>query len=164
MLDRTCIEPVTRLWSNREVPVDVTTEIVIERPPGVVSVYACDPTNAPDWYGNIKKVEWKSAPVVHVGSRVAFVAEFLGRRLEYTYEIAEYEPGERFVMRTAEGPFPMETTYTFEETRDGYTRMTLRNHGEPSGVSKLMAPMITAAMRSANEKDLEKLKAILEGH
>lgn len=144
--------------------VDVTTEIVIARPPGVVSVFACDPANAPAWYGNIQSIEWKSDPVVHVGSRIAFVAEFLGKRLEYTYEIAEYEPGERFVMRTVEGPFPMETIYTFKETRDGQTHMTLRNHGEPSGVSKLMAPMIAAAMRTANEKDLAKLKEILEGH
>ena len=145
-------------------PVDVTTEVVIERPPGVVSVYACDPANAPLWYGNIKSVEWKSDPIVHTGSKIAFVAEFLGKRLEYTYEIVEYEPGERFVMRTAQGPFPMETIYTFAETPDGHTHMTLRNHGEPSGVSKLMAPMIQAAMRSANEKDLAKLKQILEGH
>jgi uncharacterized membrane protein len=127
-------------------------------------VYACDPTNAPAWYSNIKSIEWKSEPLVHVGSRIAFVAEFLGKRLEYTYEIVEYEPGERFVMRTAEGPFPMETIYTFKETTDGHTHMTLRNHGEPTGVSKLMAPMITAAMKSANEKDLARLKHILEGH
>ena len=144
--------------------VDVTTEIVIERPPGVVSVYACDPTNAPEWYANITSVEWKSEPVVHVGSRIAFVAEFLGKRLEYTYEIVEFEPGEKLVMRTVEGPFPMETMYTFEETRDGQTRMTLRNHGEPAGVSKLVAPMIATAMKSANAKDLAKLKEILEGH
>jgi uncharacterized membrane protein len=151
------------VWSNNNVSVDVTTEILIERPPGVVSVYACDPANAPAWYGNIKSIEWKSEPLVHVGSRIAFVAEFLGKRLEYTYEIAEYEPGERFVMRTHEGPFPMETTYTFEETRDGHTQMTLRNHGEPSGAFKLMAPMIQAALRTANEKDLTRLKDILEG-
>ena len=144
--------------------VDVSTETMIERPPGVVSAYACDPMNAPEWYGNIKSVAWKSEAIVHVGSRIAFVAEFLGRRLDYTYEIVEFEPGKRFVMRTAEGPFPMETIYTFDETRDGHTRMRLRNHGEPSGVSKLMAPMITAAMRNANEKDLAKLKEILEGH
>ena len=144
--------------------VDVATETVIERPPGVVSAYACDPMNAPEWYANIKSVEWRSDPIVHVGSRIAFVAEFLGRRLEYTYEIVEFEPGKRFVMRTAEGPFPMETSYSFEETREGHTQMTLRNHGEPSGVSKLMTPMIAAAMRSANEKDLARLKQILEGH
>ena len=145
-------------------PVDVTSEILIERPPGIVSVYVSDPANAPSWHANIRSAEWKSEPRVHVGARVAFVAEFLGRKLEYTYELAEVVPGEKLVMRSVEGPFPMETVYTFEETRDGHTRMTLRNHGEPAGMSKLMAPMIATAMRNANEKDLAKLKEILEGH
>jgi uncharacterized membrane protein len=144
--------------------VDITSEILIERPAGIVSAYVCDPANAPIWHTNIKSAEWKSEPLVHVGSRVAFVAEFLGRKLEYTYELAEVIPGEKLVMRSVEGPFPMETVYTFETTRDGHTRMTLRNHGEPGGVSKLMTPMIATAMRSANEKDLAKLKEILEGH
>lgn len=145
-------------------PVDVTSEITIERPAGIVSAYVCDPANAPTWHDNIVSAEWKSEPLIHVGSRVAFVAEFLGRKLEYTYELVEVVPGEKLVMRSVEGPFPMETIYSFEETRDGHTRMTLRNHGEPAGVSKLMTPMISTAMRSANEKDLAKLKQILEGH
>jgi uncharacterized membrane protein len=145
------------------VPVDVTSEILIERPAGIVSAFVSDPANAPVWHANIKKAEWKSEPLVHVGSRVAFVAEFLGRKLEYTYELVEVVPGEKLVMRSIEGPFPMETAYTFEETRDGHTRMTLRNHGEPAGVSKLMTPMIATAMRNANDKDLAKLKEILEG-
>jgi uncharacterized membrane protein len=144
--------------------VDVTSDIVIERPPGIVSAYVCDPANAPTWYANIKSTEWKSDPIVHVGSRVAFVAEFLGRRLEYTYEIAEFVAGERLIMRTHEGPFPMETSYLFKETRDGYTQMTLRNRGEPSGFSKLMAPLMLTAIKSANQKDLARLKDILEGH
>jgi uncharacterized protein YndB with AHSA1/START domain len=144
--------------------VDVTSEVLIERPPGVVFAYVCDPANATAWHANVASAEWRTDPRVHVGSQVAFVADFLGRRLEYVYELVEVEPGEKLVMRSVEGPFPLETVYTFEETREGHTRMTLRNHGEPSGVSKLMTPMIATALRSANEKDLGRLKAILEGH
>jgi len=65
-------------------------------------------------------------------------------------------------MRTAEGPFPMETTYTWTDTASGGTRMTLRNRGEPSGFSRFAAPAMTAAMRRANGKDLARLKALLE--
>ena len=143
--------------------VDVVTEIVIERPTGEVGRYAADPTNAPTWYANIDAVEWRSSPPLAVGTQVAFVARFLGRRLEYTYEIVELEPGSRLVMRTAQGPFPMETTYTWAAESATSTRMTLRNRGEPSGFSKVSAPLMASAMRRANRKDLAALKAILEG-
>lgn len=141
--------------------VDVLTETVIARPRAEVADYAANPDNATAWYENIEAVEWKTEPVLAVGSKVAFVAHFLGRRLAYTYEIRELVPGERLVMATAEGPFPMETTYAWEDAGES-TRMTLRNCGEPSGFSRIAAPMMAAAIRRANRKDIARLKAILE--
>jgi len=143
--------------------VDVSTDIVIRRPRRDVAAYAANPDNAPSWYVNIEAVQWKTAPPASVGSQVAFVAHFLGRRLAYTYEIIEFAPGERLVMRTAEGPFPMETTYTWDATSEGHTRMVLRNRGTPAGFSKLAAPLTASAMRRANKKDLARLKGLLEG-
>jgi uncharacterized membrane protein len=143
--------------------VDVQSAIVINRPVSEVSRYAADPDNAPLWYVNIKSVEWVTPPPAQVGSRVAFVAHFLGRRLTYTYELIEFIPGERLVMRTSEGPFPMETTYTWEPNLDGTTRMTLRNRGTPFGFSVWVAPLMAMAMRRANRKDLALLKKQLEG-
>ena len=143
-------------------PVDVSSEIRIDRPRDEVARFAGDPANAPRWYVNIKSVEWKTPPPIAVGSRVAFVARFLGRRLAYTYEVVELVAGERLVMRTAEGPFPMETTYTWQAEGERGARMTLRNRGEPSGFSRLLAPFMAAAMRRANRKDLARLKSVLE--
>jgi uncharacterized membrane protein len=142
--------------------VDVVTEIDIARPRDEVAAYAAEPDHAPDWYVNIRSVQWRTEPPLTVGSRIAFVAQFLGRRLEYTYEIVEHAPGERLVMRTADGPFPMETTYEWRDAGRQATRMTLRNRGEPAGFAKVGAPMMARAMRRANEKDLRALKALLE--
>jgi uncharacterized membrane protein len=144
------------------VPVDVQTEIEIDRPRAEVAAYAADPENAPAWYENIKAVDWRSPKPVSLGTRITFAAAFLGRKLVYTYEVAEFVSGERLVMRTAKGPFPMETTYTWEDTASGGTRMTLRNRGEPSGFAKAAAPVMSGAMRRANRNDLRRLKHILE--
>lgn len=146
--------------------VDVITEIDIDRPIAEVAAYAADPDHAPDWYANIESVAWRTDPPLRVGSVVGFVARFLGRHLAYDYEFVELVPGERLVMRTAEGPFPMETTYQWTPTTTGGTHMTLRNRGEPTGFSTLLAPFMTPAMRRANRKDLSRLKSIIEraGH
>jgi uncharacterized protein YndB with AHSA1/START domain len=144
------------------VPVDVVTEVEIARPRAEVAAYAADPDNATAWYENIERVTWETPPPLAQGSLVAFEARFLGRRLVYTYEIADLVPGERLVMRTSSGPFPMQTTYGWAETPGGATRMTLRNRGEPAGFTKIAAPMLEAAMRRANRKDLSQLKHILE--
>ena len=144
------------------VDVDVVTEIDIARPRTEVAGFAADPDNATRWYKNIKSVEWKSPKPIQVGSLIAFVAQFLGRTIAYTYEIKELVPDERFVMATSEGPFAMETTYTWVDAPGGGTTMTLRNRGTPSGFGKVAAPMMSAAMKKANRADLQRLKRILE--
>jgi uncharacterized protein YndB with AHSA1/START domain len=144
------------------VAVDVQCERTIPRPRSEVAAYAADPDNTTSWYANIKAVEWETPPPLALGSRLAFIATFLGRRLSYTYEIRELVPDERLVMSTAQGPFPMETTYTWEDAGAGATRMTMRNRGEPSGFQKVAAPVMARAMRRAMTKDLERLSANLE--
>ncbi len=142
--------------------VSVETQIAIARPRADVADYACDPDNATAWYRNIKEVTWESPRPLAVGSRIAFVAQFLGRRLAYTYEVIEIVPGERFVMRTAQGPFPMQTSYAWRDLPDGATQMTLRNHGDPAGFARVAAPVMARAIRRANQNDLRLLKHILE--
>lgn len=141
---------------------DVQVETVIDRPRDEVAAYTGEPTNAPKWYTNIDSVVWNTEPPMRIGSRMTFVARFLGRRLEYTYEVAEYVPGERLVMRTTQGPFPMETTYTWTDAGSGKTRMALRNRGGPSGFAGIAAPVMAASVRRSTSKDLAGLKKLLE--
>jgi uncharacterized membrane protein len=143
--------------------VDVRTEIEIQRPRRDVADYASNPDNARAWYEHIKQVSWNKAKPLEVGSRIVFGAQFLGKQLDYVYEVKELEPGERLVMATAEGPFPMETTYSWEDTKDGGTKMLLRNRGQPRGFSRVTAMLLARAMRRANQRDLKRLKAVLEG-
>jgi hypothetical protein len=167
--DSECCESVIRLTifsrmtesAVRATAIEVVVEEVIRRSPEVVAAYTSDPSNAPEWYAKISTVEWKTSPPLGVGARVAFVARFLGRDLRYTSEIVEYGPTS-LVMRTVEGPFPMETSYRYAATPEGQTRMTLTNRGVPRGFSVLVRPFLRVAMRRANRKDLNALKQRLE--
>jgi uncharacterized protein YndB with AHSA1/START domain len=142
--------------------VNVQTDIHIDRPRADVAGFAADPDNAPRWYVNIHSSQRLDGGPLGTGSKVAFTAKFLGRELNYTYEFVEYVPGEKLVMRTDQGPFPMQTTYTWTDDGGG-TRMTLGNSGSPSGFSRLAGLVMEPMMRRENRKDLERLKAILEG-
>jgi hypothetical protein len=141
--------------------VRVSTVIEIDRPRGEVAAFVLDPARAREWYGDVCDVRWNRQPVA-VGSRLAFVAAFLGRESDYIYEVTELVPGERFVMSRAEGPFPMETLYSWEDV-DGGTRMTLQSSGHPTGLSVLLAPLLRSSMKRSGRKDLARLKSILEG-
>ena len=142
--------------------VDVVTETYIRCPRNIVAAFAADPDNAPAWYVNIKSVEWETPRPLVKGSRILFKVQFLGRQLTYTYEVVDYVPHQRSVLQTAEGPFPMKTTYIWHSINDYTTRMSLQNTGSPSGFSKIVAPLFSFAMRLANQKDLDRLRKILE--
>jgi uncharacterized membrane protein len=144
------------------VAVDIETQIVIERPRAEVAAYAAEPGNATEWYEHIKAVDWKTDPPLAVGSQICFAAYSLGKRVEYVYEVTDLEPGTRFVMRTAKGPYPMETAYRWQDEPGGGTRMFLRNRGEPHGLPRFTLLFLRGAMRRANRKDLRRLKALLE--
>ena len=101
----------------------------------MVAAYVSNPDNATEWYVNIKSVDWETPRPAVVGSRISFVASFLGRRIAYTYEVGDIVPDELFVMSTAEGPFSMQTTYAWQDSPAGGTTMTLRNEGAPPPVS-----------------------------
>jgi uncharacterized membrane protein len=142
--------------------IDVLTEITIARPLHEVAAYAADPDHAPEWYENIESVTWNTEPPLQTGSEMTFVARFMGRRISYTYRAEEFVPTEHLKMRTIDGPFAMETTYTWSPTRENETRMTLRNRGGATGVMGLLGPLEAIAVRRATKKDLRRLRTILE--
>jgi len=141
--------------------VNVQTEIHLRVPRADAAAYAGNPDNAPTWYKNIGSAQWLSEPPLRLGSKVAFTAHFLGRPLDYTYEVVELVPAEKLVMRTSQGPFPMQTTYEWSDAGNG-TLMILRNNGEPQGFSVIAGALMAPMMRRAMRKDLVKLKKILE--
>ncbi len=142
--------------------VNVITTIEINTSLEKLADFVFNPDNAPNWYVNIKSVEWKTQKPLQIGTQIAFKAEFLGKKMEYTYAFVDLIKNKKLVMQTAEGPFPMQTTYEISQIGENKVLMKLQNEGEPSGFSKIMTPFMTMMMRKANRKDLQLLKKVME--
>src|SRR3954454_21500284 len=154
------------------VSTDVTVEQQIARPRAEVAAYASDWRNDPSWIRALTDVRLGAEPPLHggrrgteppfsVGSRVARVAQFLGRRMEYVNEVTEWGPGERLAMRSVKAPFPMTVVYEFEDAGDG-SLMRIRATGDATGFYRLAGPLLSLQVRRGVAGDLAQLKEVLE--
>jgi uncharacterized membrane protein len=142
--------------------VDVATEVMINVAVDEVAAYAMDPTNDTAWIGGIKSVSIEGDGPVGQGTRVARVASFLGRRIEYVNEIVTFDPPSTLVMESVKAPFPMKVTYSFESPDPERTKVTVRVEGDASGFYKVSAPVMSPMVKRNIGKDVARLKEILE--
>ncbi len=141
--------------------VDVRAEVVVERPRTVVAEFAMNPANDTRWIGGIETARLLTEPPFRQGSQTERVSSFLGKRIEYVMEAAEHRPGERLVLRTVEGPFPMHVTYDFADVGSA-TRVRVHIEGNASGFYRLAAPLLTRAVKRSLNGDLTRLREQLE--
>jgi uncharacterized membrane protein len=141
--------------------IDVTAEVTIRRPLAGVAAYMIDPGHDPTWIGGVREVRMETPPPLAPGSRVARVAHFLGRRVEYVNEVTELDPERVLDMRSVKAPFPMRVTYSFEAS-DGSTIVRNRVRGAPGGFFSLFGPLLGPLVKRSVQKDLERLRDVLE--
>jgi hypothetical protein len=142
--------------------VAVTTDIIINLPKEKVAEFAANPDNVPQWYINIRSVQWQTPRPLKTGSQLLFSGRFLGRLLQNLYEVVEFIPGQKMVLRASNTPFGMETVIGWQAIDENTTRMTIRNRSIPRGLAKLFTPLMALALRWVNHKDLRLLKQLLE--
>ena len=140
--------------------IDITVETRIAKPLGEVAAYVIDPANEPKWIKGIRESVPLMPGPIGKGSRVRRVAHFMGRRIEYTPEVLEFEAGRRLLMRTT-SPFPMTIEYSFTEER-GEAVFRQRLQGGPKGIAAWFSPLMAAMVRRNVGADMARLRALLE--
>jgi hypothetical protein len=136
---------------------DVCVERPIPRSPSEVAAYATDPANDPVWISGISEARLLTEMPIGEGTRVARVARFRGRRIDYVLEVTDHVPERRLAMRSIEAPFPMRVAYEFEPSDRG-TLARIRVGGEPSRIYGLFGPLMRAAVRRNLRRDLRNLE------
>jgi hypothetical protein len=141
--------------------IDVTSEVLIDRPTAEVAAYAMDPAEETRWIGGIVESRLLTSPPLGPGTRVERVAYFLGRRIEYVLEVVDHDPHRLLAMRSLRSPFPMEVTYQFDGTTAS-TRARIHVRGGPGGLAALASPLLARAVKHNITSDLQRLKHRLE--
>lgn len=142
--------------------ISVEHSVVIDRPIHEVFAFIANVENNPQWQQSVLEARKTSPGPVGVGSTGIEVRQFMGRRMELSFEVTEYEENAKFSFKITSGPMPMAGTETFESVEGG-TRVNLTFQGETGGIFSLAEPIMAGMVRNLVEADCRSLKALLEG-
>ncbi|NIS83498.1 MAG: hypothetical protein GTO14_25620 [Anaerolineales bacterium] len=141
--------------------IKIEHSVVINRPVEEVFAFLEDSQNDPKWQAGVLEVEQTSEGAIEVGTTFREVRKFLGRRLESTYEISEYELNKKFAFKATSGPIPYSISTTFEPAAGG-TKVSVLGEAEVGGFFKLGEAVVSRTFANALEADFDSLKAIME--
>jgi uncharacterized membrane protein len=132
--------------------------VEIERPAAEVFAFLADFENNPKWQGGMRACRWTSEGPIAVGSTYVQEASFLGRRIETSFRVTEYEPGRSISIESTKSTFPIQVTRSVEPISAGRCRVSAHVRGQPKGIVKLLSGLA----KSMIAKDYQALKRLLE--
>lgn len=135
--------------------------VVVQRPIDEVFAYFTDPATLPEWQASALEAQLEGEGPMRAGSRAVETRKFLGRRMESTMEVLEYEPPRRFTIKASSGPVPFQVTSDLSE-EDGGTLVRSVVEGEPGGFFRLAEPLVVRAVERELRNNLATLKDVLE--
>lgn len=144
---------------RRTIVLDDAVEIA--RPPEDVYAYLLDVTNDPVWQQGLAEARFTSAGPVDVGTTGVHVARPFGLTVEVGWQLTDVVEGRRLAWTFVSGPFTGHEGYELEPTPTG-TRLSHRADLAPSGLLRVLRPLIAGAFVSQSEQNMEALKALLE--
>ena len=139
----------------------VESSVVINRPIEEVFAYVVDPNNTAQWAGPVVEAKQTSDGPVGLGTTSTRVTQFLGRTMEATYEITEFEPNRYYVDKMTSGPVPINGRISFDAAEDG-TKVTIAGEIEATGFFKLAEPILARMAKRQTATDVQTLKDLLE--
>lgn len=130
---------------------------VIGRPVDVVSNYGMDLANDANWRTGVDKSGWQVGESLGPGA----VGYTLAGNQRAEWQVVSYVSGESVDWEFLSGPLTGRGGYRFVPVEGG-TEFTLVADIEPSNWLKLLGPVFTWIGRRQNQRDVEKLRDILE--
>ena len=135
--------------------------IEIERSPDDVFAYLADVSHLTEWQSGVHSAAIEGGGVACAGVRVRESRTLLGKQLETTLEIVEYDPPRLFTLRALDGPALLTVRHELEPSGDA-TALTVAVEGEVKHVPGFAAGLMMRGAERQFRKDVERLKRVLE--
>ena len=139
----------------------IEASVLIGKPVEEVFASVTKVGNWPKWNTYLPSVEQTSDGPMGIGTTFRGSSQFLGRSLERTSEVTEYQENSKLVQVVTSGPMSMQQTLLFEAVEGG-TKFTMAGEGEFGGFFKLAEGMVNRRWRSQAEESLGNLKRMVE--
>jgi uncharacterized protein YndB with AHSA1/START domain len=140
--------------------ISVDNSVSIARPVEEVFSFVTDTTNDPQWHTDVIDATKISDGPIGKGTAFSVVIKFMGKK-EGRWDIVEFEPNRREVIKVTAKPVSPTLTYRFEQANGG-TRFSRRIDLEPTGFFKVMKGMMRRMMEKGNAGYLANLKNVLD--
>jgi uncharacterized membrane protein len=141
--------------------IKIENSVEIDRPIEEVFDFVTNIENLPQWAGPVQEAQQTSEGPLGVGTTQSQVAQFLGRKVETSQEVTEYEPNTRFSTKSTSGPLPMEIHYVLEPSGEG-TRVSLEGNVDAGGFFKVAEPIVARMLQRQTTSDAANLKELME--
>jgi len=142
--------------------ISLKSEIFINRVPEDVFAFVFEPANAAQWQEGVVLAEFTSEGPLGIDTTWRNVSKMIGREMDIEFKVTDYDPPHRFCYKSISGPIQNKTCVTFE-SQNGGTLMTFSGEGKPGGFFKMAEGILRKRLESQFEKNLNMLKALLEG-
>lgn len=142
--------------------IEVHASTRIDRPAPEVFAFLADMSNNPRWQKGMQSCEWTSKPPLRLGSTYDQVARFLGKEIRSSFEVTEFEPGQRIRIRTTGGPMPIDVTRSVDRIDETSTEVDAVVRGESNGVFRIAEPVMRSLVSRSVRSDYARLRSLLE--
>jgi carbon monoxide dehydrogenase subunit G len=137
-----------------------SAEMHTARDPGAVFDYLSRFDSAAEWDPGIASAKMLTPEPVGLGSRFALVARFVGREVPLDYEIVEFDPGRRVVLRAENGSIRSTDTISFHAEGSG-TRVVYDALLEAKRARRFAEPVLGIVFRRIADRAAAGLRRAL---
>ncbi len=136
--------------------------IIIDRPAELVFSFLADLNNLPKWQSGVVQSKVISQGPVGVGTKFSEDVKMMGRKVTANCEVTAFEPGRKMGFSADGGGIRYQGAITLAP-RDGKTELTLEGVSHLKGLWRLFQPFIAGEFKKELKKEMQTIKAAVEG-